>query len=109
MTKDSHLELEKVGTEKAQQVAGNRACRGYKSVYCKQRTEADVNSKQPEIGIGKPGEYFLGLIMAPFILLEHWRQRRQVSMQFAHVDCRTLRDAGISEAQRFIGLHKPFD
>ena len=41
--------------------------------------------------------------------LEHWRQRELLSMQLAHVDTRTLRDAGISKAQRFIGVNHPFE
>ena len=41
--------------------------------------------------------------------LEDWRRRERLSMQLAHVDAHTLRDAGISEAQRFIGVHHPFD
>ena len=42
-------------------------------------------------------------------ILEDWRRRERLSMQLAHVDAHTLRDAGISEAQRFIGVHHPFD
>jgi len=40
--------------------------------------------------------------------LESWRRRQQMSMQLAHIDPRTLRDAGISEARRFIEINKPF-
>ena len=40
--------------------------------------------------------------------LESWRRRQQMSMQLAHIDARTLRDAGISEARRFIEINKPF-
>ena len=41
--------------------------------------------------------------------LENWRRREQLSMQLAHIDTHTLRDAGISDAQRFLGVHHPFD
>ena len=51
-----------------------------------------------------PGDHLIGLVMS----LESWRRREQVSMQFAHIDTRTLRDAGISEARRFIEINKPF-
>ncbi len=40
--------------------------------------------------------------------LEQRRRQQQLSVQLAHVDARTLRDAGISEAQRFIGVNNPF-
>ena len=49
--------------------------------------------------------YLAGCVRA----LEDWRRRERLSMQLAHVDAHTLRDAGISEAQRFIGVHHPFD
>jgi uncharacterized protein YjiS (DUF1127 family) len=42
------------------------------------------------------------------VSLETWRRREQMSMQLAHVDARTLRDAGISEARRFIVINQPF-
>jgi len=34
--------------------------------------------------------------------LEAWRQSHKARMQFSRIDARTLRDAGISEALRFI-------
>ena len=37
-----------------------------------------------------------------------WRQRQKSRAQFAGIDSRILRDAGISEAQRFIEGNKPF-
>lgn len=40
--------------------------------------------------------------------LETWRRRQQTCTQLAHIDSRTLRDAGISEARRFIEINKPF-
>lgn len=42
------------------------------------------------------------------MILEIWQRRHQTSMQFAHVEARLLRDVGISDAQRFIGVNKPF-
>ena len=44
------------------------------------------------------------IVMAP----EIWRRAYEQRMQLARVDTRTLRDAGISEAQRFIDINKPF-
>ena len=63
-------------------------------------------------GLGTPGiQSVLCRIAAclalPLLALEHWRLRQQVEMQLAHIDARTLRDAGISEAQRFLGVNKP--
>lgn len=40
--------------------------------------------------------------------LDTWRQRHIKRMQFADIDNRILRDVGISEAQRFIAVNKPF-
>jgi len=34
--------------------------------------------------------------------LETWRQSHKARMQFSRIEARTLRDVGISEAQRFI-------
>jgi len=41
--------------------------------------------------------------------VENSRRRHQASMQFAHTEARILRDAGISEAQRFLEVNKPFE
>jgi uncharacterized protein YjiS (DUF1127 family) len=43
-----------------------------------------------------------------FMALETWRRRHKESMQFARIESRILRDLGISEAQRFIEVNKPF-
>jgi uncharacterized protein YjiS (DUF1127 family) len=51
--------------------------------------------------IGVP---LIGLVVS----LESWRRRQQRSMQLAQIDARSLRDAGISEARRFIEINKPF-
>ena len=37
-----------------------------------------------------------------------WRRRYRTRRQFAEVEARILRDCGISEAQRFIEVNKPF-
>jgi len=37
-----------------------------------------------------------------------WHERYATRQQFARVDARTLRDCGISEAERFIEVNKPF-
>lgn len=42
-------------------------------------------------------------------LLENWRRRQQLSAQLGCIDAHTLHDAGISEAQRFLGVNHPFD
>ena len=44
------------------------------------------------------------IVMAP----EIWRRGHEQRMQLARVETRILRDAGISEAQRFIDINKPF-
>ena len=43
-----------------------------------------------------------------FMAVETWRRRHKASMQFARIESRVLRDLGISEAQRFIEVNKPF-
>ena len=52
----------------------------------------------------------LGLYLAAYArLLESWRRRQQLSAELAHIDAHTLHDAGISDAQRFMGINRPFD
>jgi uncharacterized protein YjiS (DUF1127 family) len=41
--------------------------------------------------------------------MENSRRRHQARMQFAATDPRILRDAGISEAQLFLEVNKPFE
>ena len=43
-----------------------------------------------------------------FAAVDTWRQRHRSSMQGARIDPRILRDLGISEAERFIEVNKPF-
>lgn len=43
-----------------------------------------------------------------FITLERWRRDHENSMKLARVEARVLQDIGVSEAQRFIALNKPF-
>ncbi|MCP4472841.1 MAG: hypothetical protein GY815_19550 [Gammaproteobacteria bacterium] len=50
-------------------------------------------------------DFFTAMVAA----VENSRRRHQASMQLAHVDARILRDAGISEAQRFLEVNKPFE
>ncbi|MCP4766705.1 MAG: hypothetical protein GY875_10565 [Gammaproteobacteria bacterium] len=50
-------------------------------------------------------DFFAAMVTA----VENSRQRHQVSMQLAHVEAHILRDAGISEAQRFLEIYKPFE
>jgi uncharacterized protein YjiS (DUF1127 family) len=40
--------------------------------------------------------------------IETWRRRQRTRAQLAGVDAHILRDAGISEADRFIESNKPF-
>lgn len=40
--------------------------------------------------------------------VDTWRRRHKSSMQCARIDTRVLRDLGISDAQRFIEVNKPF-
>ena len=40
--------------------------------------------------------------------VDTWVRRHQTRRQFAGVDARILRDCGISEADRFIEVNKPF-
>lgn len=60
---------------------------------------------QPLTTLHAIGRQLVAMVMG----LESWRRGEQTSMQFAYIDARTLRDAGISEAQRFIVVHRPFD
>ncbi len=50
-------------------------------------------------------DFFAAMVAA----VENNRRRHQVSMQLAHVEAHILRDAGISEAQRFLEINKPFE
>lgn len=47
-------------------------------------------------------------LLTPVLALERWRRRQQASEQLASTDMRILRDAGISDAQRFIEVNRPF-
>ena len=49
-------------------------------------------------------DFFAAMVAA----VENSRRRHQASMQLAHMETRILRDAGISEAQRFLEVNKPF-
>ena len=64
-------------------------------------TTADTPSPKTTGNISK---FFtiVGLPLRLISTLETWRLRHKARMQFARVDARTLRDAGISEAQRLI-------
>lgn len=41
-------------------------------------------------------------------LARTWQQRHRTRREFARVDTRILQDCGISEADRFIEINKPF-
>ena len=51
----------------------------------------------------------VGCLAACASLLENWRRQQQLSAQLGHIDTHTLLDAGISEAQRFMGVNHPFE
>ena len=51
---------------------------------------------------------FLELLTRPIKIIEIWRQRKISRASFNGIDSSILRDAGISEAQRFIEGNKPF-
>ena len=73
------------------------------------KTREDSNSRyQTEPNVVSPIHVLLDslyrIVMAP----EIWRRGHEQRMQLARVETRILRDAGISEAQRFIKINKPF-
>ena len=51
------------------------------------------------------GDHLVELVIS----LENRRRREQMSIQIARIDTGTLHDAGISEAQRFVEINKPFE
>ena len=50
-------------------------------------------------------DFFAAMVAA----VENSRRRHQASMQLAHVQAHILRDAGISEMQRFLEINKPIE
>ena len=50
----------------------------------------------------------LGLLTRTIRVIGIWRQREILRSSLYRLDSSTLRDAGISEAQRFIEGNKPF-
>ena len=73
------------------------------------KTETAIVTKSPVVAVVQAvlASIYEQLFSAAMVL-EQRRRQQQLSMQLAHVDARTLRDAGISEAQRFIGVNHPF-
>ena len=51
---------------------------------------------------------FLELLTGALRVIDIWRQREISRASFYRLDSSILRDAGISEAQRFIEGNKPF-
>ena len=71
-------------------------------------TRSTVTMQLPAIPRFLPAVGVLaGYLFTPLLALEQWRRKQQASEQLAHVDPRILRDAGISDAQRFIEVNKP--
>jgi uncharacterized protein YjiS (DUF1127 family) len=50
-------------------------------------------------------DFFAAMVAA----VENSRRRHQASEQLAHMETSVLRDIGISEAQRFLEVNKPFE
>lgn len=51
---------------------------------------------------------FTAWLINGVVAVETWRRRHKASMQGARLESRVLRDLGITEAQRFIEVNKPF-
>ena len=51
---------------------------------------------------------FIQRLTRSIVAIDTWRRRHRSSMQCARVEARILRDLGVSEAQRFIAVNKPF-
>jgi uncharacterized protein YjiS (DUF1127 family) len=51
---------------------------------------------------------FVRPLLRWLVAVDTWRRRHKSSMQCARVEAHILRDLGISEAQRFIAVNKPF-
>ena len=58
-----------------------------------------------ESPLSAPFDFFAAMVAS----VENSRRRQQASMQLAHTEARILRDVGISEAQRFLEINKPFE
>ena len=71
-------------------------------------TETAIKTKSPVVAVAQSVLAAISeQLFSAAMTLEQRRRQQQLSMQLAHVDARTLRDAGISEAQRFIGVNNP--
>ena len=71
--------------------------------------EAAAPARKPvTIGAHNPLFTIIDCLLDSARVIETWRRRHKASMQGARVESRILRDLGISEAQRFIEVNKPF-
>jgi len=61
-----------------------------------------TSTKSP---LSAPFDFFAAMVAS----VENNRRRQQASMQLAQIEAHILRDAGISEAQRFLEINKPFE
>jgi len=59
-------------------------------------------------GVNNPIFTIVDCLLKSAAAIDTWRQRHKASMQGARVESRILRDLGITEAQRFIEVNKPF-
>jgi uncharacterized protein YjiS (DUF1127 family) len=71
--------------------------------------EAAAPARNPAtIGVHNPHFTIVDCLLDCARAVETWRQRHKASMQGARVESRILSDLGISQAQRFIEVNKPF-
>ena len=71
--------------------------------------EASEPAREPAInGAHNPLFTIVDCLISSVMAVETWRRRHKASMLGARVESRVLRDLGISEAQRFIEVNKPF-
>lgn len=72
-------------------------------------TQASIPAREPATnGTNNPFFAIIDCLVNGVVAVETWRRRHKASMQGARVESRILRDLGITEAQRFIEVNKPF-
>ncbi len=71
--------------------------------------QASIRLNESEISASaNPLMTIVDCLFTALAALETWRRRHKASMQGARLEARVLRDLGISEAQHFIEVNKPF-
>ena len=71
------------------------------------KTGNPISFESPAAGSDPLSKLATALLQLLF-LPEIWRRRHQASMQFARIETRLLRDAGISDSRRFVEINKAF-